>query len=372
MTMSWLLHCELRWWLRLLIALLATIVLPVSHSRFVGSWMNLGLQGFEVWRNPQIYLIGAQPLCTQIQGLSPGQTKLCQLYQDHMGTVGRGARTGIHECQWQFRHRRWNCSTVDDSTVFGPVLKIPSREAGFAHAIASAGVVHSVSRACRDGRLSTCGCSRARRPKDLNKEWIWGGCGDNIEYGYKFTQGFVDVREREKNFKRGSSEQGRQLMNLHNNEAGRRAVIRKTRVTCKCHGVSGSCSLITCWQQLAPFRETGDFLKEKYDGATEVKINRRGKLQVKFAQFNVPTAEDLVYLEDSPDYCTRSNVSLGTTGRYCNKTSLGMDGCGLLCCGRGYNSQKVTLQERCHCKFHWCCYVECKVCTKVVDMHTCK
>ncbi|KAF4520643.1 hypothetical protein B566_EDAN007509, partial [Ephemera danica] len=45
------------------------------------------------------------------------------------------------------------------------------------------------------------------------------------------------------------------MMNLHNNEAGRRAVIKRTKVTCKCHGVSGSCSLITCWQQLAPFRE---------------------------------------------------------------------------------------------------------------------
>lgn len=38
----------------------------------------------------------------------------------------------------------------------------------------------------------------------------------------RFTQGFVDVREREKNYKRGSLKQGRQLMNLHNNEAGRR------------------------------------------------------------------------------------------------------------------------------------------------------
>lgn len=36
-----------------------------------------------------------------------------------------------------------------------------------------------------------------------------------------------------------------------------KAVIKRSKVTCKCHGVSGSCSLITCWQQLASFREIG-------------------------------------------------------------------------------------------------------------------
>lgn len=39
---------------------------------------------------------------------------------------------------------------------------------------------------------------------------------------FRFTQSFVDVREREGSFKKGSREQGRSLMNLHNNEAGRR------------------------------------------------------------------------------------------------------------------------------------------------------
>lgn len=42
------------------------------------------------------------------------------------------------------------------------------------------------------------------------------------------------------------------------------------------------------------------------------------------------------------------------------------------CSNHSYNTQKVTIKERCNCKFHWCCYVECKTCTKTVDLYTCK
>lgn len=79
-----------------------------------------------------------------------------------------------------------------------------------------------MSRACREGELSTCGCSRAARPKDLPRDWLWGGCGDNIDYGYRFAKEFVDARERERIYAKGSYESARTLMNLHNNEAGRR------------------------------------------------------------------------------------------------------------------------------------------------------
>lgn len=78
-----------------------------------------------------------------------------------------------------------------------------------------------MSRACREGELSSCGCSRAARPKDLPRDWLWGGCGDNIEYGYRFAKEFVDARERERVYQRGSYESARIMMNLHNNEAGR-------------------------------------------------------------------------------------------------------------------------------------------------------
>lgn len=339
------------------------------------SWWNLGMHGLDVWRNPQLYILGSQPICGQVRGLSPGQTKLCQLYQDHMASVSRGAQMGIHECQWQFRFRRWNCSTVADSSVFGPVVDIASREASFTHAVSAAGVVHAVSRACREGELTTCGCSRRGRPKNLHRDWLWGGCGDNTQYGFRFAQGFIDVREREKNHPRHSRGLSRTLMNLFNNEAGRRAVFNHVKVACKCHGVSGSCSLKTCWNQLPSFRETGNRLKEKYDSATKVRFNKQGtRLVQENRRYNKPTKEDLVYLDESPDYCDNNpgTGSVGTLGRYCNRTSPGVDGCNLLCCGRGYNTYKAVITERCQCKFHWCCYVKCKTCKREVDVFTCK
>lgn len=87
-------------------------------------------------------------------------------------------------------------------------------------------MVNAVSRACREGELSSCGCSRAVRPKDLPRDWLWGGCGDNLNYGYRFSKEFVDAREREKSYPKGSYESARLLMNLHNNEAGRRVSVR--------------------------------------------------------------------------------------------------------------------------------------------------
>ncbi|KAH3816592.1 hypothetical protein DPMN_118110 [Dreissena polymorpha] len=345
---------------------------------FNGIWWSLGMAGtgLDVLQNNKIYIVGTNTMCDQLKGLSLAQQKMCKMYYDHMPPIGAGAQMAIKECQYQFRFRRWNCSTIQgDSSVFGPVLQIPSREAAFTHAISAAGVVHALSRACREGELSICGCSTAMRPKDLNRDFIWGGCGDNIEHGYQYAKAFVDMREKEKNHPRFSKELARMMMNLHNNEAGRRSVYNYAKVACKCHGVSGSCSLKTCWMQLPTFREIGERLKEKYDGAVEVKFNKRGtKLKRKHKKYNKPTTEDLIYLLQSPDYCqaNKETGSLGTSGRECNRSSDGMDGCNLMCCGRGYNTFKKTIVERCNCKFMWCCYVKCKTCEHVQDIHVCK
>ncbi|KAK3734439.1 hypothetical protein RRG08_029114 [Elysia crispata] len=355
----------------LLIALL--FILQVGTVGAIDMWWQLGMS--DLLKNPQVYILGATPICTQLKGLSAGQVRFCQKFNDHMPSIGRGAKMAIGECQSQFRFMRWNCSTVADSSVFGPVISIASREAAFTHAISAAGVVHAISRSCREGDLHSCHCSRAQRPRNLDEEWIWGGCGDNIEYGYRFAKAFVDVREQEKTHPRHSPELARMLMNKHNNEGGRKAVYNYAKVACKCHGVSGSCALKTCWQQLPTFREIGDRLRDRYNGATEVRFNRRGtRLVRKVRKFNKPTREDLIYMEASPDYCVANATtgSLGTKGRFCVRNGKGMEGCDLMCCGRGYNTYKQKLVERCHCKFFWCCYVKCKTCERIIDVHTCK
>lgn len=69
---------------------------------------------------------------------------------------------------------------------------------------------------------------------------------------------------------------------------------------------------------MKPFINLGDYLREKYDEATQVKLNKRGRLQVKDTRYKVPTAFDLVYLDDSPDWC-RNNRQLQWPGEKQNQ-----------------------------------------------------
>lgn len=66
----------------------------------------------------------------------------------------------------------------------------------------------------------------------------------------------------------------------------------------------------------------------------------------------------------------RLNI-LGTRGRVCNRTSPGIDGCRLLCCGRGYQTRVREVEEKCHCNFVWCCNVKCDICRYKKEEHVC-
>lgn len=176
----------------------------------------------------------------------------------------------------------------------------------------------------------------------------------------------------------------------------RQHVQTEMRQECKCHGMSGSCAVKTCWMRLPSFRSVGDALKDRFDGASRVRLSNadlepaaarndpaphrvprrdryRFQLRPQNPDHKSPGAKDLVYLESSPGFCEK-NPRLGipgTHGRACNDTSIGVDGCDLMCCGRGYRTQTMFVVERCNCTFHWCCEVKCKLCRTEKTVHTC-
>lgn len=157
-------------------------------------------------------------------------------------------------------------------------------------------------------------------------------------------------------------------------------------IRCKCHGVTSSCEMKTCWKELVNFTEIGSILKEKYDGASRVRYDRRTGRILKARSENGytragkrrstlgrPTAGNLVYVQRSPDYCVRSkeDKTLGTTDRECKTDIEGHGSCTELCCGRGFRQDVSIVQRRCQCKFQWCCYVKCKTCDREQIKNVC-
>ncbi|XP_028280276.1 wingless-type MMTV integration site family, member 4b isoform X1 [Parambassis ranga] len=388
-----------------LTAPLLLLLLWATHPTMATNWLSLA-------RLPRSRPVSGAAPCARLRGLTPGQVGVCRARGEVMESVRKAAEMVIEECQHQFRNRRWNCSTTPRGiNVFGrvmnqgtstidmmshkklikcidpclystpdkkfcvchvPVVVPGTREAAFVHALSSAAVAVAVTRACTRGELERCGCDR--KVRGVSPEGFqWSGCSDNLSYGVAFSQTFVDEPERAKGLSAG-----RPLMNLHNNEAGRKAILHNMQVECKCHGVSGSCELRTCWKVMPPFRRVGAVLKERFDGATEVRLTRIGSrtaLLPRDPQVKPPAARDLVYLAPSPDFChlDPDNGIPGTAGRRCNGTSrLAPDGCELVCCGPGFRAGRAEVVQRCSCKFSWCCSVRCQQCKNTVTIHTCR
>ncbi|GAB6022880.1 hypothetical protein CHUAL_006977 [Chamberlinius hualienensis] len=331
------------------------------------TWWLLGTQS--VYQTTlELQPVSYRQQCNRLHYLVKKQQELCEISENILRTIGSGAKMGIDECQHQFRMSRWNCTTFSNSsTVFGGVLTIHCREKAYVYAISSSGVAYSITRACSKGEITECGCDEKVRSRPTKGKWEWGGCSEDIKFGAKFSKDFVDAKEDR------DSMEG--LMNLHNNEAGRRVIRSKMELICKCHGVSGSCSMKACWRRMAQFRVIGDELNRKFEGASLVKLVNRKKKQLRppRKEFKKPSKKDLVFLEESPDYCERNDTFgvLGTRGRSCNNTSYGMDGCKLLCCGRGYQTVIRKAVEKCNCKFVWCCKVMCENCTYMKEEHFC-
>lgn len=99
-----------------------------------------------------------------------------------------------------------------------------------------------ITKACSRGDLKGCNCNQ--KVQHLNQEvqkgnnqnigdYEWGGCSDNVIFGHKLSKHFVDSKEHFSSPSRAIRVSNNEmentyinkeyrLMNLHNNEVGRR------------------------------------------------------------------------------------------------------------------------------------------------------
>lgn len=356
-------HLQKKMEMRNLIVVLTVLL----SSEYCGAihWLGLTVNGSSVGWNQTHH-------CKLLDGLVPDQLQLCRRNLELMQSIVHAAKQTKLACQKTFSDMRWNCSSIVHAPHFTPDLEKGTRESAVVFALASAAVSHSISRACASGELPSCSCGPAPA-EQAGPDFRWGGCGDNLRYGLQMGSAFSDAPMK----KSRSGSQATKLMHLHNNAVGRQVLIDSMETKCKCHGVSGSCSVKTCWKGLQDLNDVAADLKSKYLAATKVihrHVGTRKQLVPRELDVRPVRESELVYLVSSPDYCNENDKqgSYGTQDRQCNKTSNGSDSCNLMCCGRGYNAYTEKIVERCQCKYHWCCYVTCKKCERTVERYVCK
>ena len=157
------------------------------------------------------------------------------------------------------------------------------------------------------------------------------------------------------------------------------AVRASLKRRCRCHGLTGSCQTKTCSQRIGDIKEIGDYLKRKYRNAKLARYSNKRKLQFNTAKGFRPVRVkhiSLLYLVASPNYCAK-NMTLGSSGvldRVCPTNETSSDECKSLCKSCGLKPREIvqTKTVKCHCKFHWCCWVRCRQCTEKVNRTVCK
>ncbi|KAJ8920937.1 hypothetical protein NQ315_015730 [Exocentrus adspersus] len=378
---------------------------------------------------------GVRSPCTVARrryGLVKVQAKLCRSTMEAMPHVESAATLASETCRNVFKHRRWNCSSIITAPYLTPDLTRATREQAYVYAISSAALTFTMARACSSGSLYQCTCA-SKPSSPTNGQFQWGGCGDNIKWGTQFAKRFIDNVEKytlEKSKSKPKRDEGKEedekvmrnevaAVNLHNNRVGRKVMTESLQTQCKCHGVSGSCNIKTCWKALPPMTVIGQKILQKYTNAMEISKYFLDKNLLESTPKKVKSkplnSQHLMYISKSPDYCTKDEKlgSLGTVGSYmkvfltgrkgqrvvggflhreaflpclaiknrmltnfyfnrqCNVTSIGQDSCRQLCCGRGYRTVVDEKIERCQCKFYNCCYVKCKICRTMTQVYEC-
>lgn len=358
-------------------------------------------------------------------------------YYVYRYSVMEGVEKALTECREKFKWDRWNCPKKTFSDIFFRSRLPSNKELGLTRALIASGIVLSLTQSCSYGTNSLCKCSPAAmkalpslmkksnsiglasmnsNPQELDKnldetqdnagltgndqtihesrdlvtdsstkvtKFVWRGCEESIKFAFKVSKTYLENLDNSDN----RQDESTRRINAHNYEVGRLAVKKNMKRVCKCHGVSGSCQVRTCWMALPDMSKVGEYLKRQYRHAAKVGAMTAVETNVESLNKELMALkkDKLVFAEASPDYCYE-NAELGingTLGRYCSLAKHHADGtkvsrserdsCDRLCtkCGYKIKKERFITEKQCDCRFVYCCSIECKRCPHAEDTYRC-
>lgn len=373
----------------------ALVVSAVVNGRVSSLWWNLGVTDCGLRRGNNC------PTCAQFLNntLTEGQAEKCYADSAPIEAIASGSRSAIIECQAQFADKQWNCSTFFSHLLFGKfVAEDSTRETGVLQAYFAAGAVKGIASACHDQKIRDCVCSLDGPVESTDAEGniIYRDCSEDSTYSIDYVLNFIfpgltvsiATERYNVNFQIVKNKDGsistsiertaiaamdqptaepepsepytRILNDVHNTVVGLKA-INQTSQECACHGLSGTCSIQTCYTKIKEVSEIGSDLSTKYSGAVKViKQENSTKLVSAYPNRDNPSESDLVYVNESPNFCNPdpSKGVLGTKDRLCTPNGEGSDSCQSLCCNHGFYTKTFRVPKE-SCQFVWCCRIEC-------------
>lgn len=308
-------------------------------------------------------------------------------YYEWRNRVAEGVQKALDECREKFKWDRWNCPKKAFLDILDSFPLPSNKELGYTRALIAASIVLSLTRSCSYGTNNVCGCSNtaslASHTATLENpptQFIWRGCDEEVKFGFKVSKIYLESQDIQQ-------DEASRRIDTHNYEVGRIAIKKNMKKICKCHGISGSCQVNTCWTSVPDLSKVGEYLKRQYRLAAKVGATTAEETDIVALNKELTAigTDKLVFADASPDYCyenTKLGIN-GTLGRYCSKAKHRADGsevsrnerdsCDRLCtkCGYKIKRERLNTEKQCDCRFVYCCSVECKRCPHVEDTFRC-
>ena len=278
-------------------------------------------------------------LC-EFEGLTRPQKRLCQKYPQFQPALKAASLSTVNLCKSTMKGHLWGCQGADKLPAVGPELSQATSESAFVHALGAGQLLAALKKICRSGATGNCDDAELRM----------------------FAIQFTDVLAMSRRAK------GQKTVELHNNDVGRTTADRHSRLICKCHGQSGSCTQKTCWRGSPDPEKVAIELSAKYESAA--KVRAQDELPAIFRQYVV--RDRLLYIKNSINHCAT------TQGRECNPDLSEKSSCERLCCGRG-NIKRVLREPRRECKMEtikvdgslWPAGIKCKTVYDETTSYSC-